>query len=75
MAVGSVQKNLYVSLLEPLTVSIPDDKSLTMFNATGTSILNAVHNNCIENTKLIHLRDALLPRLMSGELDVSTIEL
>ena len=75
MAVGSVQKNLYVSLLEPLTVSIPDDKSLTMFNATGTSILNAVHNNCIENTKLIRLRDALLPRLMSGELDVSAIEL
>ena len=74
MAVGSVQKNLYVSLLEPLTVSIPDDKSLTMFNATGTSILNAVHNNCIENTKLIRLRDALLPRLMSGELDVSAIE-
>lgn len=74
MAVRSVQKNLYVSLLEPLTVSIPDDKSLTMFNAAGTSILNAVHNNCIENTKLIRLRDALLPRLMSGELDVSAIE-
>ena len=52
MAVGSVQKNLYVSLLEPLSVSIPDDESLTAFNAVGASILDMIHNNCVENTNL-----------------------
>jgi type I restriction enzyme S subunit len=75
MAVGSVQKNLYVSLLEPLAVIVPDDKSLATFNAVGTSLFNAIHNNCVENTKLACLRDSILPKLMSGELDVSNIDL
>lgn len=75
MAVGSVQKNLYVSLLEPLAVSLPDDESLAIFNAAGASLLNSIHNNCVENTKLANLRDTLLPKLMSGEIDVSDIEL
>lgn len=75
MAVGSVQKNLYVSLLEPLSVSIPDEKSLTAFNAAGASILDMIHNNCVENTKLANLRDTILPKLMSGEIDVSNIQL
>ena len=75
MAVGSVQKNLYVSLLEPLSVSMPDDESLTTFNASGASILDMIHNNCVENTKLANLRDTILPKLMSGEIDVSDIQL
>ncbi len=73
MAVGSVQKNLYVSLLEPLSVSIPDNESLTAFNAVGASILGMIHNNCVENTDLANLRDTFLPKLMSGELDVSSV--
>ena len=75
MAVGSVQKNLYVSLLEPLSVSIPDNESLTAFNAVGASILGMIHNNCVENTDLANLRDTILPKLMSGEIDVSAIQL
>lgn len=73
MAVGSVQKNLYVSLLEPLSVSIPDNESLTAFNAVGASILGMIHNNCVENTDLANLRDTILPKLMSGEVDVSSV--
>ena len=73
MAVGSVQKNLYVSLLEPLSVSIPDNESLTAFNAVGASILGMIHNNCVENTDLANLRDTILPKLMSGEIDVSCV--
>jgi type I restriction enzyme S subunit len=73
MAVGSVQKNLYVSLLEPLSVSIPDNESLTAFNAVGASILGMIHDNCVENTDLANLRDTILPKLMSGEIDVSSV--
>ena len=73
MAVGSVQKNLYVSLLEPLSVSIPDNESLTAFNAVGASILGMIHNNCVENTDLANLRDTILPKPMSGEIDVSSV--
>ena len=70
MAVGSVQKNLYISLLEPLAVILPNDEILSNFNVVGISLLNAIHNNCVENVKLEHLRDTLLPRLMSNKSDM-----
>ena len=73
MAVGSVQRNLYVSLLEPLIVLIPSEKKLSDFNSTGTALLNTIQNNCVENIKLSSIRDSLLPKLMSGEIDVSTV--
>lgn len=38
-------------------------------------MMNAIHSNTVENIRLSSLRDTLLPRLMSGELDVSDIEL
>lgn len=75
MAVGSVQKNLYISLLEPLVVAIPENDKFLKFNEIGKDILNTVRNNCEENIKLCELRDLLLPKLMSGKLDVSKIEL
>lgn len=39
------------------------------------SILDQISANNRENTRLSELRDALLPKLMSGEIDVSGIEL
>ena len=42
MAVGSVQKNLYVSLLEPLVVTMPEHKALVAFNSTGALLLNKI---------------------------------
>ena len=38
-------------------------------------MLDAIHANSEENLRLVALRDALLPRLMSGEIDVSDITL
>ncbi len=75
LAVGSVQKNLYVSLLEPLIVRIPDSDTLSEFCNAGNAILETVSNNCQENIRLGQIRDTLLPKLMSGELNVSNIEL
>ena len=40
-----------------------------------TPMMNAIHNNAMENIRLSALRDALLPRLVSGEIDVSDITL
>ncbi len=75
MSVGSVQKNLYVSLLEPLIVPIPEKNIFNTFCDVGSSLLNSIHNNCKENQKLTMLRDTLLPKLMSGEFDISGIDL
>lgn len=73
LAVGSVQKNLYVSLLEPLQVELPDTESVAQFCNIGYDLLMRIHNNCKENLALADLRDVLLPKLMSGEINVSDI--
>ena len=51
----------------------PEDSA--SFCETAKPIFKAIHNNSIENLRLVSLRDTLLPRLMSGELDVSGLDL
>ncbi len=75
LAVGSVQKNLYVSVLEPLKVNFPSNNIIERFCAISNALLNAMLINCKENKNLCELRDTLLPKLMSGELDVSSLDI
>lgn len=56
-------------------ILLPDRKTLDDFGAITTPIINQIVNNCLENKRLAALRDTLLPKLMSGELDVSNIDL
>ena len=55
-------------------IVLPDRKTLDQFGEITTPMLERIVNNSIENRKLVQLRDALLPQLMSGELDVSKIK-
>ena len=73
LAVGSVQKNLYVSILEPLVVTMPEQDALDRFCNIGMVVLEAIMNNCQECKRLYSIRDTILPKLMSGEIDVSGI--
>ncbi|KAB7788471.1 type I restriction-modification system specificity determinant [Bifidobacterium cebidarum] len=45
------------------------------FSNEAKTVLNLISNNTKEITALEQLRDALLPKLMSGEIDVSQVEL
>ena len=74
LAVGSVQKNLYVSSLEVLKIKTPYEDFWRNFNQIAHLFLTKIKNNCIEIQKLSNLRDTLLPKLMSGEIDVSAVE-
>lgn len=56
-------------------IVLPDRKTLDQFGEITTPMLERIVNNSIENKKLAKLKDALLPKLMSGELDVSNIDL
>ena len=49
------------------------DDELSEFRSTVPCLFRVMRNNSIENTSLAQLRDALLPKLMSGEIDVSDI--
>lgn len=61
--------------VKSLELPLPDSVTLEKFNALIIPMTNAIVSNQEENTRLYQLRDALLPRLMSGELDVSDINL
>ena len=56
-------------------IILPERKILDDFGTITTPMINQIVNNRLENKRLAALRDSLLPKLMSGELDVSEIEL
>ena len=55
-------------------VVLPSYEQLDEFNDLALPILTQIHSNRHENKRLSTVRDALLPKLMSGEIDVSDIQ-
>lgn len=69
-------KNLDISgfiTTEPIV--LPPKELVSKFDKFCQKIFKEVFTNGLENEKLSNLRDSLLPRLMSGEVDVSNIAL
>lgn len=56
-------------------VALPNEKAITDFCAIVTPMYDAIASNICENQKLAQLRDSIPPKLMSGELDVSNIDI
>ena len=52
----------------------PQHPKVKEFSAYVSPIFTTIMKNCLENKKLAQLRDALLPKLMSGEIDMSEVE-
>lgn len=76
MAKGSTgQTELPRAELAELEISFPDTASLNDFSGKTKPLFEAIQSNVRENQSLECLRDALLPKLMSGEIDVSRIDL
>lgn len=60
--------------LEALNVPIPARGDLERFNTIAEPLREQIVQNSTQNRKLAALRDALLPKLMSGEIDVSRVD-
>ena len=75
MASGSTFKEVSGSTMKNVPAVIPDTETLTCFNDFCAPIF--AHQRILEeqNQSLAALRDSLLPKLMSGEIDVSAIQL
>lgn len=56
-------------------VRLPSESELDDFNSVAFPILNQIHSNKSVNARLSSLRDTLISKLMSGEIDVSGIRL
>lgn len=72
---GTTQQQLTVPDFRKTEIIIPDKNTMDSFTETVTPLFEQIWANEDENTKLAEVRDALLPKLMSGEIDVSDIQL
>ena len=72
---GTTQQQLTVPDFQKTEILVPSQKIMTLFTATVEPIFEKIWANQNENEKLSSLRDTLLPKLMSSELDVSDIEI
>lgn len=72
---GAVQPKISQANLNKISVLIPDAVELKSFDSLIQPFFAQIRNLRAENDRLATLRDTLLPRLMSGEIDVSDIDL
>lgn len=72
---GSAQPNISASDIMSIPCVIPSQDAINDFNGTAHPLFDLIISNQRENQQLSEVRDTLLPKLMSGELDVSDIDL
>lgn len=72
---GTTQQQLTVPDFRKTEIIIPPATEMTAFTETVSPLFQQMWANQDENNKLADIRDTLLPRLMSGEIDVSGIQL
>ncbi len=60
--------------VKALNMRLPDNDTLIRFNSVIAPMVSAIIVNQQENSRLASIRDELLPKLMSGEIDVSAIQ-
>lgn len=72
---GAVQPKISQANLNKVPVIIPSEAELSTFDSIIQPIFAQIRNLRTENDRLAATRDTLLPRLMSGELNVSDLDL
>ena len=71
----AVQANLSLTTIKSLPIAVLNNTTMSNYDKLVSPLFALMKNNEEENRRLSKLRDALLPKLMSGELDVSDIEI
>ena len=71
---GSVFTNLKTDILKSYPISKPPKEVLEEFDNIVKPLFSTILLNTRQNNHLICVRDSLLPKLMSGEIDVSQVE-
>lgn len=75
MNAGSAVPSMTTKILNAIPLQIPDDQMLSTFEAQVSPFYQTASYNNKESENLAAIRDSLLPKLMSGEIDVSDIDL
>lgn len=72
---GAVQPKISQANLNKVPVLIPSAEELNSFDRIIQPFFAQIRNLRIENARLANTRDTLLPKLMSGEINVSNVDL
>lgn len=72
---GSVFTNLKTDILKNYPTNLPTGDVLSKFDEVIKPMFSMILSKTRESKRLMEIRDSLLPKLMSGELDVSDINL
>lgn len=75
MASGSTFKEISGAGMKSVPTFMPDDKTIKIFSDFCTPIFKQQENLEAEISSLTAIRDALIPKLMSGELDISQMDI
>jgi len=73
--IGSVQPSIKVTHIIKHSIYVAPQDEIDTFDSIARSVTEQIFANCKENEALKQMRDTLLPKLMSGEIDVSAIEI
>ena len=72
---GSAQPHIYPQHIAEMPIDVLNDDEVEKYNTLVEPLFKMIGNNKTENIKLSQLRDALLPKLMNGEIDLDNIEI
>ncbi len=72
---SSIATAVNSKIIKAMPFVIPTDAELVSFHSVTAPMFEMIKTRQRENTRLAELRDSLLPKLMSGEIDVSDIQL
>ena len=75
MNAGSAVPSMTTDILNAMEVVIPSASALEEFESLVAPMYEAMKANDVQSQALSKMRDTLLPKLMSGEIDVSDIQL
>ena len=56
-------------------IPLLDEGGIKKFNSIGQTLIGRMQNNIDENATLTEIRDTLLPKLMSGEINLNKVEI
>ncbi len=70
---GTTQKYLSLKTLRSVEMLVPKNELLDAFNSVVSPLMDKIFSNVTENEGLSEIRDALLPKLLSGEIEMENV--
>ncbi|MFR1479702.1 MAG: restriction endonuclease subunit S, partial [Hydrogeniiclostridium mannosilyticum] len=72
---SSGRQRVSADIIGQFVMPRPSERNLRDFGSVVSALFMKMKNNSLENIRLASLRDSLLPKLMSGEIDVSALQI